>query len=168
MTIFDSVRIVIHPSHTTLDDTCSVSTRVIRPTRARGSDPHGLPGRREAGAGQVTAGPVFEVLEPRVLLSSSDIDHPFLITTESEYEDLRARAEHAPWSDMKADAISVSNAGYEPFKIYPDSENGPYHVNSGYIDVGNVLSASALAYILDPEGYCWVPTIPKAGTKPSG
>ena len=43
-------------------------------------------------------------------------------------------------------------------------------------DLGGVVLAGSAdkphgvreAYILDPEGYCWVPTIPKADPKPGG
>ena len=31
--------------------------------------------------------------------------HPFLIVTESDYPELRARALNSPWQEMKADAI---------------------------------------------------------------
>jgi len=84
-------------------------------------------------------------------LSSSDVAHPFLITTQADYDELRARASTSPWREMKLDAISTATAGYEPFKIYPDPKNGPYDELIGALHISDVLSASALAFILDVD-----------------
>jgi hypothetical protein len=68
-------------------------------------------------------------------------NHPFLIVTESNYPALRALAEQSPWSRMKADAISdVRTLVYKP----EDS----YGTKAGRL--GDIVSAGALAYILDP------------------
>jgi hypothetical protein len=68
--------------------------------------------------------------------------HPFLIVTEANYPTLRALATQSPWSNMKAAAIS-------------DVQSLNYNVSNKYKDkalrMSNIVSAGALAYILDPN-----------------
>jgi hypothetical protein len=78
------------------------------------------------------------VLTPRRLQAQ----HPFLIVTEANYPTLRALAAQSPWSDMKSAAIS-------------DVQSLNYNVSNKYKDkalrMTNIVSAGALAYILDPN-----------------
>jgi hypothetical protein len=68
-------------------------------------------------------------------------NHPFLIVTESDYPALRALAEQSPWSQMKADAISdVQTLVCNPADDYGRKVGR----------MGDIVSAGALAYILDP------------------
>jgi len=69
-------------------------------------------------------------------------NHPFLIVTESNYPALRALAEQSPWSQMKANAISNVRADV--------SKKPATDYKKKVQRMGNIVSAGALAYILDP------------------
>jgi len=69
-------------------------------------------------------------------------NHPFLIVAESNYPALRALAEQLPWSQMKTDAISdVQTLVYNSADDYEKKAQL----------MGDIVSAGALAYILDPS-----------------
>jgi len=75
------------------------------------------------------------------IVSQRQPQHPFLIVTESNYPTLRALAEQPPWSQMKADAVSdVQTLVYNPADSYGRKARR----------IGDIVSAGALAYILDP------------------
>jgi len=67
---------------------------------------------------------------------SAQVQHPFLLVSTSEYSALQARAASAPWSSMKADAISTINS--------------QTYSGVNYSQMTTITSAGALAYILDP------------------
>ncbi len=65
--------------------------------------------------------------------------HPFLIVTEPNFPELQSWAGTAPWSTMKSDAISNSGLTY--------NASGDHKTNA--LILSNIVSGSALAYILD-------------------
>jgi hypothetical protein len=76
-----------------------------------------------------------------VLAAIAGAAHPFLLVQESEYAALRTLAESAPWSVMKARAIRDATG----FIVYDPTES----YGSRCLDGTAIISASALAYILD-------------------
>lgn len=68
------------------------------------------------------------------------ITHPFIIVKQSEYAELRARAEDWPWSVMKVKAIEdATSLTYNPNESLP----------SKCVSARGIASTCALAYILD-------------------
>jgi hypothetical protein len=68
--------------------------------------------------------------------------HPFLIIEESDYPELRDRANRSPWSEMRSEAIQQS----QELVYNPDEDNGR---GAGY-KLRDMMGYTALAYILDP------------------
>lgn len=81
-----------------------------------------------------TAGFLLAVFAPGSVFGA----HPFLIVTESMYPDLQKRGENSPWTERRADAINTSNAGFGTIS------------GSSYTRFRKCISATAVAYILDP------------------
>ncbi len=64
--------------------------------------------------------------------------HPFVIVTDDMYSDLRAKSTSQPWSTMKSNALSRASVNLSTTEQNIDT-------------ITNVVGASALAYILDPD-----------------
>jgi len=74
-------------------------------------------------------------------------DHPRIIVKESDYAELRPRAAKSPWKEMKADAISYINSHtYQ----YDPGNQGDRYIRDRYSSMAGIMSAGALAYIVDP------------------
>lgn len=73
------------------------------------------------------------------------LEHPFLLVYESEYEEMRARADREPWKSMKESAL---NAAADISSFDPNPEMSLFSERVGKL--GSEVSAAALAYILDP------------------
>lgn len=80
------------------------------------------------------------------LLAQASKAHPFLLVSKSDFAALQKRADHAPWSEMKQKAIEFALDKNNAYSNYLDRE--PLVRASVLSDI---MSASALAYILDPE-----------------
>lgn len=81
-------------------------------------------------------------LTPALESQASAPVHPFLIVSQSEYDELRSRASEEPWATLKATAIA-------------DAKNLVYNENDNYTNrcmaISYIMDACSLAYILDPE-----------------
>ncbi len=70
--------------------------------------------------------------------------HPFLLIEQSDFEELRARADKSPWKEMKEDAIKTAQeTNYNPASGVSIQQRSN--------DLNTLMSANSLAYILDPE-----------------
>lgn len=78
-----------------------------------------------------------------VISQAAGQEHPFLLTRSSDYPELRARAEHSPWKEMKEQALSISYSVQ-----YERTVQGPRNKSALFVDV---VSHGTLAYILDPD-----------------
>lgn len=80
-------------------------------------------------------------LTPALESHASSQEHPFLIVSQSEYDELRSRANEEPWASLKATAIS-------------DAKNLVYNESDNYTNkcmaISYIMDSCSLAYILDP------------------
>jgi hypothetical protein len=69
--------------------------------------------------------------------------HPFLIVSESDYPELRDRANRSPWNEMRAESLRQARR----LSYSPENDNG----RTGGYKLRDMMGYTALAYILDPE-----------------
>ncbi len=72
--------------------------------------------------------------------------HPFLLVSESDFEDLQERASQSPWAEMKEEVIAFALNEENNYDNYLSRE--PLVRASVMSDI---MSKTSLAYILDPE-----------------
>lgn len=79
---------------------------------------------------------------PALESQASSPEHPFLIVSQSEYDELRSRANEEPWASLKASAIS-------------DAKNLVVNESDNYTNrcmaISYIMDSCSLAYILDPD-----------------
>lgn len=76
------------------------------------------------------------------VLSLSALEHPFMLVTEADYDELRERAERSPWDQMAADTLADATT------LTYDASVDSYQDRAERARV--IAAACALAYILDP------------------
>lgn len=72
-------------------------------------------------------------------------ERPFVLVSPDELDELRARANRSPWREMKEQAL----ADAEKLSIWND--DGEFELGNRFTGFRDVISANALAWILDPE-----------------
>jgi hypothetical protein len=100
-------------------------TEVMGPTR------HPMPYMEYTGANDT----------PEELKEEID-KHPFLIVNEDMYADLREKANHSPWKEMKEDAQRIFAQEYD--STFED-------VDDKAIRIRDIISAGTLLWILEPD-----------------
>lgn len=81
---------------------------------------------------------------PATAAESGEDMHPFLLVKESEYEHLRELAQQSPWKELKETALQDA-------AIMEFDPNRSIAYNSRCEKLSDTISATALAFILDPD-----------------
>jgi hypothetical protein len=78
---------------------------------------------------------------------NTGIPRPFLIVGKGEFEEWRARTRDEPWATMRSNALKIANT----VSFDPNRTNPLYPLRAQVLELKLIVSASALATILDPE-----------------